>query len=228
MNALAGQWCFRGRKLAGPDFELERQALRQGAGSVGGVDEAGRGPWAGPVVAAAVILDPQAIPEGLDDSKKLTRRRREQLFEELLAAATIGIGVGDVSRIDRDNIRNATLWAMAEAVTAMGAPCGAVLVDGNVCPQLACPAKAVIGGDRKSLSIAAASIVAKVTRDRIMHDLDREFPAYGWAHNKGYGTKAHRSAIERVGVCRHHRRSYRPIREALARSPGGAVGGAPK
>ena len=199
-----------------PDFHLEDAAKRRGLVPVCGIDEAGRGPWAGPVVAAAVILDPGAIPPGLDDSKTLAPARREALFDAIRQTSRVGIAIADVARIDSSNILGATLWAMAEAVTSLNGVAFA-LVDGNRAPVLACPAETIVGGDGRSLSIAAASIVAKVTRDRIMTGLDRKFPHYGFARHKGYGTAAHMAALAHHGPCPEHRRSFAPIAALLAR-----------
>lgn len=185
---------------------------------VAGIDEAGRGPWAGPVVAAAVILDTRAIPDGLNDSKKLSEAARDRLFDEITASARIGVGIAEVTRIDRVNILQATLWSMQAAFADLGETPAAALIDGNRAPDLPCPAEPLIKGDALSLSIAAASIIAKVTRDRIMAALSQDFPGYAWEKNKGYGTRAHAAAIEELGVTPHHRRSFRPIREALERA----------
>ena len=179
------------------------------------MDEAGRGPWAGPVVAAAVILDPRCIPPGLDDSKKLSAARRTALYIRLRDCARIGVGQAGVEEIDRLNILNATLLAMARALLALPAVPGLALIDGNRAPEISCPAEVMIGGDGRSLSIAAASIIAKVTRDAIMHDLDTEFPGYGWKTNQGYGTRAHQASLAQLGVTPHHRRSFRPIHQML-------------
>ena len=154
------------RSVTAPDFTLERAALEGGARLVAGVDEAGRGPLAGPVVAAAVILNPDHIPAGLNDSKKLSEQARNALFAEILATADIGVGVADVARIDQMNILHATMWAMVEAIADLEQHPDLVLVDGNRCPKLTCPSQAVVKGDAKVVSIAAASIVAKVTRDQ--------------------------------------------------------------
>lgn len=190
--------------------------MRTYNGPVAGIDEAGRGPWAGPVVAAAVILDIKDIPDGVDDSKKLTAEVREALFDQIMERAVVGIGIGDVARIDSDNILHATLWAMSEACRALPDPPSAVLIDGNRCPDgLPCPAQPLIKGDTLSLTVAAASIVAKVTRDRIMTELAATHPAYGWENNKGYGTPSHAQAIARHGVTAHHRRSFKPIQKFL-------------
>jgi ribonuclease HII len=194
---------------------LPEQALqRKHGGLVAGVDEAGRGPWAGPVVAAAVIFlsDP---PGGVHDSKKLSEEAREALLPKILAAAHVGIGIADVETVDRLNIYHATHAAMREAVGKLAARPSAVLVDGNRLPKLEMPAEALVKGDALSLSIAAASIVAKVTRDRIMRELAAAFPVYGWERNKGYGTEEHANALKLHGVTSHHRRSFRPIREIL-------------
>ena len=183
-----------------------------------GVDEAGRGPLAGPVVAAAVILpDPQkfALPEGIDDSKALTPARRDEIFTGLRGTTTIGVGVASVDEIDTLNILQATMLAMTRAVRAMDQIPGLALVDGNRLPDLPCPGDAIIGGDGLCLSIAAASIVAKVIRDRIMEGLARANPSYGWERNRGYGTSEHLGAIKSVGVTCHHRRSFAPVREAI-------------
>jgi ribonuclease HII len=201
-----------------PDFVFEDAA----AVPVAGIDEAGRGPWAGPVVAVAVILDRQTMPEmlrvGLDDSKKLSRARREALFAALPGHAVIGVGRAEVEEIDRLNILQATLLAMSRAVDALAVRPASALVDGNRPPALQCPLKCVVGGDGRSLSIAAASIVAKVTRDRLMAELDAVHPGYGWARNVGYGTAQHRAALAELGVTNHHRRSFAPIARLLETS----------
>jgi ribonuclease HII len=203
------------RSDTGPDFKLESAALKAGANAVCGVDEAGRGPLAGPVVAAAVILDPTNIPPGLNDSKKLTEKARENLFAHILATADVGVGVAGVARIDQDNILAATMWAMAEAVNDLATRPDLALVDGNRAPQLACDCRTVVKGDAKAVSIAAASIIAKVTRDRIMRRIDEAYPAYGFARHKGYGSPYHLDALARLGPCEHHRRSFAPVRESL-------------
>ena len=199
----------------GPDFSIERKAMRKGARLVCGIDEAGRGPWAGPVVAAAVVLDPKSIPHGLNDSKKLSEARREALFEPIMASARVGIGIAEVDRIDRDNILQATLWAMAQALDQIEGVALA-LVDGNRAPALPCPVQTIVEGDAKSLSIAAASIIAKVTRDRIMVGHDQAYPGYGFARHKGYGTALHQEALRRHGVTPLHRTSFAPIAALLA------------
>jgi len=189
--------------------------MRKGARLVCGIDEAGRGPWAGPVVAAAVVLDPKCIPDGLNDSKKLSEARRAALFEPIMASSRVGIGIAEVDRIDRDNILQATLWAMAQALDQIGSVALA-LVDGNRAPALPCPVQTIIEGDAKSLSIAAASIIAKVTRDRIMVGHDQAYPGYGFARHKGYGTALHQEALRRHGVTPLHRTSFAPIAALLA------------
>lgn len=195
-----------------PDFDLEKQY----PAPVAGVDEAGRGPWAGPVVAAAVILNPNDLPEGLDDSKKLSVKRRDALFQQIAGRAQFGIGIGTVEEIDRINIARANDLAMLRAIAALPSQPAFVLIDGRHVPHtLDLPARAEIKGDGKSLSIAAASIIAKVTRDRIMADLARQHPGFGWERNAGYGTPEHREALTRLGVTPHHRRSFQPIRQAL-------------
>ena len=195
-----------------PDFSFEDQYPMP----VAGVDEAGRGPWAGPVVAAAVVLDRKAVPDGLNDSKKLTARRREILFDQLTGSAQIGIGIGTVEEIDHLNIARANDLAMARAVDALPLRPAFLLIDGRSVPRnLETAARAIVKGDSISLSIAAASIVAKVTRDRIMAELDARHPGYGWNRNAGYGTREHREALLRIGVSPHHRRSFRPIHNML-------------
>ena len=194
-----------------PDLVLERSL----PGPVAGIDEAGRGPLAGPVVAAAVILPPRGLPGALarriDDSKKLPPALREELFALLAARAEIAIGSASVEEIDRLNILQATMLAMARALGRLSDPPATALVDGNRAPALPCAVQTVIGGDGLSLSIAAASIVAKVTRDRLMARLARRHPGFGWERNAGYGTAEHRAALVRLGPTRHHRRSFAPI-----------------
>lgn len=198
-----------------PDFALERAA----GGIVAGIDEAGRGPWAGPVVAAAVILDPATLPSslagGIDDSKALSSARRRDLYRGLLDRAEIGVGAASVREIEADNILGATLTAMARALAALPRRPTAALVDGNRAPDLPCRVETVVGGDSRSLSIAAASIVAKVTRDGIMARLSARYPQFAWERNAGYGTAEHRRALERHGPTPHHRRSFAPIRALL-------------
>ncbi|MDP2124639.1 MAG: ribonuclease HII [Parvibaculum sp.] len=198
-----------------PDFRFELEAGHPRL-VVCGVDEAGRGPWAGPVVAAAVILDAARIPPGLNDSKKLDAARREHLFAQLQESAEIGIGEASVEEIDRLNILKATMLAMSRAVAALGTAPHFALIDGNRLPDLACPARAIIKGDALSLSVAAASIAAKTVRDRTMCDLARTHPGYGFERHKGYGTAAHGEALSSLGPCAAHRSSFAPIRKMLS------------
>jgi ribonuclease HII len=183
-----------------------------------GVDEAGRGPLAGPVVAAAVLLDPARVPAGIDDSKALSATRRARICAELSACARIGIGLASVEEIDRLNILWASMLAMQRAVEALCAAMGGdpamVLVDGNRCPDWRHPARAIIGGDAKSLSIAAASIIAKEHRDALMRAAHADHPHYGWASNKGYGSAQHLAALRDFGPTPHHRRSFSPVAQA--------------
>jgi len=194
-----------------PSFRRERAAMKRGIFPVAGVDEAGRGPLAGPVVAAAVILDPKRIPRGLDDSKKLDAEAREKLYARICATSQVGVAFGSRARIDRDNIRQASLWALARAVAALPRRPRLVFVDG--CDRIAvdCECQAVIGGDALVLSIAAASIVAKVTRDRLMTQLGFAHPGYGFERHMGYSVPEHFAALERLGPTIHHRRSFAPV-----------------
>ena len=178
-----------------------------------GIDEAGRGPLAGPVVAAAVILDADKIPYGLNDSKVLSRSAREQLLNEIRRSAQIGIGLSEPEEIDRINILAATMTAMQRAVAALPSLPAAALIDGNRCPALPCHSQTIIKGDAKSLSIAAASIVAKVTRDNLMILANHRYPGYDFDAHKGYATKAHREAIATLGPCPIHRFSFSPMRQ---------------
>ena len=199
-----------------PDFSLERAS---GLRPVAGIDEAGRGPLAGPVVAAAVVLDPARVPRGIDDSKKLRAAVRERIAAELERCAAIGLGQASVQEIDRLNILKATMLAMRRALDALSLALGRApalaLVDGNRLPELPCPAEAVVRGDAKSLSIAAASIVAKVARDAMMADLAREHPHYGWDRNAGYGTAQHLKALTLHGPTPHHRITFAPVHNLL-------------
>lgn len=192
-----------------PDFTHE---LGHHPGLVAGVDEAGRGPLAGPVVAAAVILRQEDCPEGLDDSKKLTAARRARLEGEVKARALCwGLGVATVEEIDNLNILWATMLAMTRAVDALGRTCAHILVDGNRLPKWDWPATAIVGGDAKCLSIAAASILAKEARDRMMVEAAERYPHYGWASNKGYGSARHLAALRDHGPTPLHRRSFAPV-----------------
>jgi ribonuclease HII len=199
-----------------PDFTFEARLLKTLDGPVCGVDEAGRGPLAGPVVAAAVILRPGRIPRGLNDSKQLTEQCREDLFPRIMEmAVAVGVGEAGVDEIDLVNIRQATHLAMARAVAALAVPAAFALVDGNDAPALPCKCDTLVGGDARSLSIAAASIVAKVTRDRLMMRLHDAHPGYNWTRNKGYGTPEHMDGLRRHGVSPHHRHSFAPVRYLL-------------
>lgn len=201
-----------------PDYSHETMLLSRGAHSIAGVDEAGRGPLAGPVVVAAVRLDPNRIPTGLNDSKKLSAERRDALYDEILAHAEVAIATAPPGDILSLNIRGATLAAMARAVRALPRPADRVLVDGrDVPPGLPCPGIALIGGDGRSVSIAAASIVAKVTRDRMCAIMDGDAPHFGFSGHKGYGTAAHLAALDDHGPCRHHRAGFAPVAALLAR-----------
>jgi ribonuclease HII len=195
-----------------PDFVFERERILLGMRWVAGVDEVGRGPLAGPVGVAAVILDPDNIPEGLNDSKVLTSERRAALSQSILDSALgVAIAFGSVAEIDAFNIRGATLRAMARALGALALRPDFALIDGRDVPEgLACPAHAIVDGDALCLSIAAASIIAKVARDALMARLGERHPEYGFASNAGYGTRAHIEALLRFGPTPHHRRSFHP------------------
>ncbi len=199
-----------------PHYIYESRVLKKVVGLVAGVDEAGRGPLAGPVVAAAVIFDRKKIPKGLNDSKQLNAEVRDELFSHIMfSAIAVGIGEASVDEIDLINIRQATHMAMARAVRSMAFAPAFALVDGNDAPPLPCPCDTIIDGDAKSVSIAAASIIAKVTRDRMMAALHEQHPHYGWLNNKGYGTPEHLSALNQHGPCHHHRRSFAPVHNLL-------------
>ena len=186
------------------------------AGRVAGVDEAGRGPLAGPVVAGAVILDPENPITGLDDSKRLSASRRERLFDEIQEKALAwAVASASVAEIDSINILQATMLAMQRAVNALLPSAEHALIDGNRCPELSCPARAIVKGDSKVAAISAASILAKVTRDREMQVLDMKYPGYGLAQHKGYPSKAHIAALELLGASPVHRRSYAPVRRGI-------------
>ena len=198
-----------------PDYRLERQL----GGLVCGIDEVGRGPWAGPVVAAAVVLDPARLPRALraeiDDSKRVPADRRQLIALALRNHARIGIGAASVDEIDRINVLRATYLAMRRALARLPCRPDAALVDGDRAPPLDCRVVTVVGGDGRSLSIAAASIVAKVVRDGMMHRLAARYPGYGWDTNVGYGTEGHRDGLARLGPTRHHRRSFAPIQQLV-------------
>ena len=199
-----------------PDFQFETDAARQGALRIVGVDEVGRGPLAGPVTAAAVWLDPAAIPDGLNDSKVLTAARRIALSAALFEVADVSIAHASVDEIDEMNILRASHLAMLRAIAGLRILPDYALIDGNMIPRgLVCPSLAIVKGDMRSLSIAAASIVAKVARDAIMVDLAQQHPGYGWETNAGYPTLAHREALRILGVTPHHRRSFKPVYNML-------------
>ena len=197
-----------------PTFHRERAAMKRGVWPVAGCDEAGRGPLAGPVVAAAVILDPKRVPRGLDDSKKLDPETRARLYVRICASAEVAVAFAPPARIDRDNILRASLWALARAVAALPVKPKLVFVDGRDRIAADCDCEAVIRGDAIIASIAAASIVAKVTRDRLMTRLGLIHPGYGFEHHKGYGVPAHVQALARLGPTIHHRRSFAPVAAA--------------
>ncbi|MEL6992078.1 MAG: ribonuclease HII [Pseudomonadota bacterium] len=199
-----------------PDFSLELTAIAAGHACVAGVDEVGRGPLAGPVTAAAVVLDPEHIPEGLNDSKKLTARKRETLHDLLVDVAEVSVAHASVEEIDALNILRAAHLAMVRALESLPRKPNYALIDGNMIPRgCPIPAQAVIKGDGLSASIAAASIVAKIRRDRLMMDLAQQYPGYGWEQNAAYPTKAHLDALSRLGVTPHHRRSFKPVHNIL-------------
>jgi ribonuclease HII len=198
-----------------PTFRRERRALGNGIWPVAGCDEAGRGPLAGPVVAAAVILDPSRIPRGLNDSKKLSAPAREALYEKICASAQVAVAFGSVARVDRDNILRASLWALARAVKALPLRPQLVFVDGNMKIDCGCDCQAVVSGDALVASIAAASIVAKVTRDRLMKRLGLAHPGYGFERHMGYSVPEHLAALARLGPTIHHRRSFAPVAARL-------------
>ncbi|RYH04010.1 ribonuclease HII [Salipiger sp. IMCC34102] len=199
-----------------PDDTLERATRAKGFARVAGVDEVGRGPLAGPVCAAAVILDPANIPPGLADSKTLSRKRREALAELIPQVATVGYGIASVEEIDHHNILRASHIAMVRALEDLAPGPDFALVDGNMMPRgLPCPAMALVKGDSRSVSIAAASIVAKVWRDELMVGLAQQHPEYGWGKNAGYPTPEHKAALKCHGVTLHHRRSFAPIHNIL-------------
>ncbi|MDA5093058.1 ribonuclease HII [Aliiroseovarius sp. KMU-50] len=199
-----------------PDYSFEEAARARGLSCIAGVDEVGRGPLAGPVTAAAVVLDPTRIPEGLNDSKKLSAKRREALFDEILELAEVSIAHASVEEIDELNILRASHLAMERAVAGLFTSPDHLLIDGNMVPRgITLSNETIIKGDAKSVSIAAASIMAKTTRDRLMVDLAQQFPGYGWESNAGYPSKSHKQALENLGVTPHHRRSFKPIHNIL-------------
>jgi ribonuclease HII len=202
--------------MPAPDLSHETAARALGHVRIAGVDEVGRGPLAGPVTAAAVILDPARIPEGLNDSKKLSEKRRAALCAALMGCAQVSVAHASVAEIDSLNILRAAHLAMERAIAGLDLPPDMALIDGNMIPRgLTLPARAIVKGDAASLSIAAASIVAKEARDRLMRDLAQQFPGYGWERNAGYPSKAHRAALLNLGVTPHHRRSFKPVHNIL-------------
>lgn len=206
--------------MAPPSFRRERALLKKGIWPVAGCDEAGRGPLAGPVVAAAVVLDPKRVPKGLDDSKRLSAERREELFEEICATAQVSVVSASPERINRDNILRASLWALTRAVHALPDLPQHVFVDGRDRLATRCESEAVIGGDGLIASIAAASIIAKVTRDRLMCRLAQQCPGYGFESHKGYGVPEHLDALSRLGPTVHHRRFFAPVAAAWRKIEG--------
>lgn len=208
-------------RQSGPDFGFERRALRRGARVVAGVDEAGRGPLAGPVVVGAVVLDTRRVPEGLDDSKKLTAAQRDALFDQIIGSAlAASIVMAPPRVIERLNILGATLWAMRQAVVGLSLVPDHVLIDGNRPPKdMPCPTETIVGGDGRSVSIAAASILAKVTRDRMCAIMDCEEPHFGFAGHKGYAAPAHLAALSAHGPGRHHRLDFAPCAAAARLRP---------
>jgi ribonuclease HII len=200
----------------GPSFAFEDELRGQGHLRIAGVDEAGRGPLAGPVVAAAVILDRALLPEGIQDSKQITPRKRAALLQLITQQAEVGVGVASVEEIDEINILRASHLAMCRAIDVLPNRPGHVLIDGNMIPRdLTLPATSIVKGDALSLSIAAASIVAKTRRDAIMWDLAQQYPGYGWETNQGYPTKCHKEALRNLGLTPHHRRSFKPVHNML-------------
>ena len=199
---------------ATPDFRFEQHAARSGFSVVAGLDEAGRGPLAGPVVAAAVVLDPKSIPEGLNDSKALKSATRERLFDAIVCSSLVAVASASAREIEATDIRAASLAAMRRALSALPVRADFALVDGrDVPPGIECMARALVKGDARSLSIAAASIVAKVTRDRMMKRAALVYPAYGFDTHMGYGAQKHLKAIAQHGPCPLHRMSFRPMRK---------------
>jgi ribonuclease HII len=221
-NEVAAPRLPLNEEIQRPTFRRERAALKRGIWPVAGCDEAGRGPLAGPVVAAAVILDPDNVPRGLDDSKRLTPERRDVLYERICARAQVAVAMAPPSRIDRDNILRASLWALARAVAALPVSPQLVFVDGRDRIDSRCDCQAVIGGDGLVASIAAASIVAKVTRDRLMACLGAAHPGYGFERHMGYSVPEHFAALDRLGPTAHHRRSFAPVAGAWGELEGNA------
>ncbi len=200
----------------GPDFEFEKEAYARGFARVAGVDEVGRGPLAGPVTAAAVVLDPERIPEGLNDSKKLSHKARARLYDEILAVADVSIAHASVAEIEELNILRASHLAMVRALDGLTVRADFALIDGNMLPRdLTLKAQTIIKGDARSQSISAASIMAKICRDCVMLSLAQQHPGYGWETNMGYGSKRHIEALQNLGVTPHHRRLFKPVHNML-------------
>jgi len=218
---LAEAMAHKESSIPTADYTFERALMAAGHARVAGVDEAGRGPLAGPVVAAAVVLDPKAIPNGIADSKVLIAAERERIFDALCACADISFAFASVTAIDRVNILQASLSAMRRAVLGLAQPADAVLIDGKQVPAaMPCTTQSVVDGDARSLSIAAASIVAKVMRDRLMQRCDSAFAGYGLSSHKGYATQAHQAALRELGPCRLHRRSFGTVAALLGADQG--------
>jgi len=202
--------------MIGPDYSYEEAAYAAGARIIAGVDEVGRGPLAGPVTAAAVVLDPARIPEGLNDSKKLSEAKRTALYDAIAAVAEVSIAHASVEEIDDLNILRASHLAMERAVVGLPRIPDMALIDGNMIPRgLTIPARTIIKGDALSVSISAASIMAKICRDCVMRDLAQHYPGYGWETNAGYPSKSHKEALQNLGVTPHHRRSFKPVHNIL-------------
>lgn len=198
------------------DFTVERAFFDRGHRSVAGVDEVGRGPWAGPVIAAAVVVTPDSPwLEGVNDSKQLTRRRREDLAAAVVSSLAHAVGGASVREVDRLNVRVATALAMRRALARLPVPADVVVVDGFPMPELGRPHEAMVDGDARCFAVACASILAKTVRDRLMRLLGARYPEFGWERNAGYGTPAHRAALDRRGPTPHHRRSFTPVAQRL-------------
>ena len=201
-----------------PDLSIENKKRKLNFNAIAGVDEAGRGPWAGPVCSAIVILNKDRISGGINDSKKIPEKKRMELYEEILLNHECGIGFASPEEIDRLNILEATFLSMKRALKNISIKPDYILVDGNLSPKFKIPHETIIKGDNISMSIAAASIIAKVERDKFMLNIDKEYPEYKWKKNKGYGTKDHQNALNSNGASKYHRKSFSPIRKILSLS----------